>query len=358
MGQYKYLKDRQYYIDLFDRFTVEKCRRMEKNSDEKIGSSDKKAKIKREWEKVCTKVILSFVTGEEYARKEKTINAWMERDVKKDEFLDKTELSINPYCLNCKSSLAFESKNLFGHDDKHVLFFYGCTKCNKARGFFENGEEYIPEKPQCSKCGTKLTEKVQKENKKLTIFRHCGKCGLDDDFIFEDEKEEKSDPNFIKDRKRFCLSKEEGQKYLDSKQSLEYFQKFTEEQKGREKDKPLYDQIEKMEKLTVVQLKQLLQLRLKKAGYISLAFSEPKIDRHVIIDFKVEDNKEGRAKYDSIQELKRLLRNIFDNTNWNLMTNGPDYRLGVLFGQLKGLESEEDLLYKIRKRKPLSNLSD
>lgn len=353
MGQYKYLKDRQHYIDLFDRFTVEKCRRMEKNSDKKIDLSDKKAKVKKEWEKVCTKVILCFVTGEEYTRKEKTIDEWMERDAKKDEFLDKTELSINPYCLNCKSPLVLESKNLFGHDDEHVLFFYGCTKCNKARGFFENGEEYIPEKTKCPKCGTELTEKVQKESKKLTIFRHCDKCGLDDDFVYEDEKKENPDPDFIKDRKRFCLSREEGQKYLDSKQSLEYFQKFTEEQKGREKDKPLYDQVEKLDKLTVVQLKQLLQPELEKAGYTSLAFSEPKIDRHVIIDFKVEDSKEGRVKYDSIQALKRVVRSILDNTNWNLMTNGPDYRLGVLSGQLKGLESESDLLDKIKNRKPL-----
>jgi predicted nucleic acid-binding Zn-ribbon protein len=228
---------------------------------------------------------------------------------------------------------------------------YRCSNCRKARAFFENEEEYIPEKPKCPKCGTIFAEKTRKKAKELTIIRHCNNCGLDDNFVYEDEEKEKPDPNFDKDRKRFCLSEEEGQKYLYSKQSLKYFQKFTEEQKEREKDKPFYDQVEKMEKLTVAQLKQLLQPKLAAQGYTSLVFSEPKIDRHFIIDFKVEDNKEGRAKYDSIQALKRLLQNTLYNTNWNLMTNGPDYRLGVLSGQLKGLESEEDLLHKVKNRK-------
>jgi hypothetical protein len=124
-----------------------------------------------------------------------------------------------------------------------------------------------------------------------------------------------------------------------------------EEDKKKEAQKPLYDQLEAIEKLTVVQLKQLLQSKLEKDGYTSLVFSEPKIDRHVIIDFSLEDSKDGRVKYDSEHQLKKLIEKTLYNANWNLMTNSPSYRMGVLTGQLKGLEAEEDLLSKIKRRK-------
>lgn len=325
---------------------------MEKSSDKRIDPSDKRAKVKNEWEKVCTKVILCFITGEEYERKEKTVDEWMDRDARKDELFEQTNLSINPYCLNCKSALVFEHKTFFGHDDQHILFMYGCNHCQKARAFFEDGQEHIPENPKCPKCGALITERVQKGIKKLTIFRYCKACGFDDNYIFYDEeKVEEPDTNFDKDRKRFCLTKEEGENYLRSKRGIESLNALMAEQKERDKDKPFYDQIDKMERLTVIQLKQFLLPKLEVAGFSALIFSKPKIERHVIINFTVEDSKDNREKYDSIQGLRRLMNKLLYNTNWNLMTNGPDYRLGVLSGQLKGLESEEDLLLKVKKRK-------
>lgn len=345
-----YLKDRHYYIDLFDKITVEKCRRMEKSFNPKRSSSDPKDKVRYQWEKVCAGVMMSFVTGEQYARKEQAITEWMKRDEQRDEFLNNTELSIEPGCLNCGKQLDFEDKHLYGSDDDRVWFFFSCPNCKKKRAFFDDGEEFIPKKPKCGKCGVLLKESVRREGKKLTIIRHCGSCGFDDDFVYDDE-EEKLDPNFEKDRARFCLSEEEGKKYLDFRFKLEGLKPLLDEIENREKNKSLYDQVEKIEKLTVTQLRNFLVPELKKAGYSSLFFAEPKIEKNVILNFKVEDIKNGRVEYDSKNILKKLLNKVLSNTNWNLMTNGPDYRLGVLNGQLKGLESEEDLLNKVRKRK-------
>lgn len=345
-----YLKDRQYYVDLFDRITVEKCRRMEKSFNPKRSSSDPKDKVRYQWEKVCADVMMSFVTGEQYARKEQAINEWMKRDEQRDQFLENTELALEPSCLRCGDQLDFRDKHLYGTDNDRVLFFFECSKCKKKRAFFDDGEEFIPKKPKCEKCGVLLKESTKHEGKKLTIIRHCDSCGFDDDFVYDGEKE-KPDPNFAKDRARFCLSEEEGKKYLDFRFKLEGLKPLLDEIEDREKNKSLYDQVEKIKKLTVAQLRNILAPELKKAGYSSLFFSEPKIDRNVIIDFKVEDTKNGRVEYDSKNNLKKLLNKLLSNTNWNLMTNGPDYRMGILTGQLKGLESEEDLLNKVRKRK-------
>lgn len=353
----KYLKDKQYYIDLCDKLTIEGCRRIEQDAKDKKPTSDKEAVIKKEWAKVCIKVMLYCYTGEEYLKKEKTINEWMDRAARKDDFLEQTELSMDVCCQNCKMPMVFELKTLHCHDDEHVLFFFRCDKCRKDRAFLETGEEYIPEKSRCPKCGTEFNEKTIKEGKKLTITRHCDKCGLNDDFVYDNDAKEKLDPNYTKDRARFCLTKEEGQKYAEGKWGLESVSHIFEDQKKREAEKPAYDQLKTMQKLTVVQLKQLLQPKLAKAGYISLVFAEPKIERNVIIDFTAEDSKDDRTKYESIQDLKKLVKATLYNVNWNLMTDDPNYRMGVLSGRLKGLETEEDLLQKIRKRKPSHCLS-
>lgn len=337
----KYLKDKQYYIDLYDRITINHCRRLEKG-DAGESETDPELKLKKKWSKVVRDMIAYIASGEEYLQKEKTISEWMRRDEDKDDLFDRTELSLDVHCLECGDSMIFEFKSFHGHDDKHILFFYRCDKGHKGRAFLETGEEYIPEKPKCPKCGGAFTESSKREKAKLTVFRHCNSCGLDDDYVYDDNKvEEKPDPDYAKDRERFCLTKEEGQKYLQSKLQLANVSRLVEEDKKKQAQKPLYDQLAAIEKLTVVQLKQLLQSNLEKAGYASLVFSEPKIDRHVIIDFTLEDSKDGRAKYDSEHQLKKLIEKILHNVNWNLMTNSPSYRMGVLTGQLKGLEIEE-----------------
>jgi len=350
----KYLKDKQYYIDLYDRLTVDHCRRLEKG-DANESETDLELKIRKKWSKVIRDMITYIASGEEYLQKEKTIRKWMLRDEEKDNLFERTELSMDIYCLECGQPMIFELKSFHGHDDQHILFFYRCDKGHKGRAFLETGEEYIPDKPKCSKCGGIFRESSKRKKTKLTIFRHCISCGLDDNYVYDDKKvEEKPDPDYVRDRERFCLTKEKGQKYLQSKLQLENVSRFIEKNKKKEAQKPLYNQLGAIEKLTVVQLKQLLQPNLEKAGYTSLVFSEPKIDRHVIIDFSLEDSKNGRVKYDSKHQLKKLIEKILYNVNWNLMINSPSYRMGVLTGQLKGLEVEEDLLNKIKKRKSFS----
>jgi len=59
--------------------------------------------------------------------------------------------------------------------------------------------------------------------------------------------------------------------------------------------------------------------------------------------------KTKRQEYDSKNNLKKLIKKILEKTNWRLMSEGIDYRLGYLSGKLKGYENEEDLIKIVRK---------
>lgn len=104
----------------------------------------------------------------------------------------------------------------------------------------------------------------------------------------------------------------------------------------------------KIKKLTVAELQKLLAAPLKKEEYINLDFSKPEIERDIIINFTVQDNKTDRGEHDSRIQLQRLIKRILENTNWRLMSEGIMYRLGILSGRLRGYEDEEELLKLVK----------
>ena len=99
----------------------------------------------------------------------------------------------------------------------------------------------------------------------------------------------------------------------------------------------------KLKKLTVIELEKLLTPVLEKEGYIKLEFSQLDLQKDVIISFTIQDTKTGQHEYDSRMKLKKVIEKTLVNTNWRLMSEGIHYRLGILTGQLRGREREEDL---------------
>jgi len=55
--------------------------------------------------------------------------------------------------------------------------------------------------------------------------------------------------------------------------------------------------------------------------------------------------------YDSRRQLRKIIRKSLEGVNWNLMSDGISYRLGILSGSLKGFENEEDLVTLVKSRK-------
>jgi len=129
-------------------------------------------------------------------------------------------------------------------------------------------------------------------------------------------------------------------------EQLSRFVKSWEEKKRNEK---FYDKLAKIKKLTVADIQRLLMVAIKKEEYVNLEFFKPEIKRDIIIEFTVQDNKAGREEYNSKVQLQKLLNEILTDTNWRLMSEGINYRLGILSGRLRGYEDEKDLLKLVKK---------
>ena len=90
------------------------------------------------------------------------------------------------------------------------------------------------------------------------------------------------------------------------------------------------------------------------AGYIKLDFSKPEMGRTIIIDFTVQDaisNTGDTHEYDRRINLKRTIEKTLFDTNWKLIGDSIMYRLGILNGRLKGLETEEEIVEMVKARR-------
>ncbi len=126
-----------------------------------------------------------------------------------------------------------------------------------------------------------------------------------------------------------------------------------------ELDTPAHEKLLKIDRLSISDLEILLKKALTDSGFTRLTFDKPKLDRQVIVPFTLQETKSKRRNQNSIKDLYKLLKTRLENTNWRASKNNIGYRLGVLTGQLKGYEAEEDLLKLFEKKqtkKPKSKL--
>ncbi|MCP6718757.1 MAG: hypothetical protein KJI71_00815 [Patescibacteria group bacterium] len=352
---YKYLKPESHYSDLYDRFTVEECRRIEKS----LSKLEYKPKIKgnKKSKKKEIKVTINLapiplyaIKGERYFKKAETIKEWMERDRGRDEKLENTPPPQNISCPSCDSEMEVTMKDLrieLDESKNRVLFSFECPSCKKRKGIYENGEGWKPAPVMCPKCNNEVERDHKRKGNKITTIYKCSECGHKEKEVWDlDKKEpkEKLDPDFEKDRKRFCLSEKEGQEYVASKVKLEHISKMLDEWKEKQKNKELYDKVKKIKKLNIAGLKKLLTPTLDKGNYIKLEFSKPEIKKDIAIEFTVQDDKADRGKHDSRIQLQRIIKKNIENTNWRLMSEGVNYRLGILSGRLRGYDNKEDLI--------------
>jgi hypothetical protein len=193
---------------------------------------------------------------------------------------------------------------------------------------------------------------AKRKGNKLTSTDTCPKCGhQESDTIDLSEKAEKPDPKFEDDRKRFCMSDEDGQKYVEWRRNLEELTKLMKKGEERDKKKKVYDAVAKLKKLTVPKVEELLSKAVAKQGYQKFTLGEPYMGTEVTVDFSVQDGKGTREEYDSRKDLKRLIQDALFDTNWKLMSDRITYRLGVLKGRLRAIENEEDLVKMVETRK-------
>ena len=243
-----YLKDYQEYADQYDEITVAHCRRMEIPRKTKTEAELPEGVTKEQAQKMDKFVrdwFMRFETGERYLNKSKTIKEWMDRDRKRDELLETAVAPENIRCLTCRNRVEPNHKHLeIGIDDKEedrVLFMYDCpNQCLPHRAFYSDGKEYRVKPNLCPKCSAPFDSKVEKRDNKLITTNTCPECRhVEVDEMDFSKPEEKVDEHFARDRDRFCLTDEEGQKYQDEKWRMERLaelgKEFEEKEKARAK---------------------------------------------------------------------------------------------------------------------------
>lgn len=360
--EYRYLKERSHYEDLYDRLTVEEGRRMEKiwNEPEIIGT-------KKNMHVTCevqtrhsglVNLYMYFWKGDRYKNRSATTEEWIQRDRERDAHYDSTNMTR--CCRNCSEDMKLLDKILhIAFEEKkkdYVEFIFRCDGCDYGMRVTEFGEEKIITPKRCPECNAKVKCTVQ-ETKKETIFQDtCIQCSWIDPkpLTFKnDTPKEKIDRNFEQDRAKFCLNHEEGMEYLDSLRRIDELKELMEGYKSDPKNQegtPEYI-VEQLERPTVAQLQKKLTKALKKVGFDKLKFSDAdEVRAEVIVEFRIQDSDEKRDASLSKRDFKKTVEEALLYTNWRLAPTSLSYRMGMLKGRLRGTDLIPGLIELVKKR--------
>jgi len=355
LGCMKYLRDEASYSKRYDQMTVDDCLRDEEYFYKKIQAEKNEEKK----DILCRVYHLTkyFMTGERYLEKEQTIAKWMQKDRERDEKYQKTPMPNNIICDRCYQHMEFRIKDLdICSKNERLRFYFYCQKCRVGKKISEHGRVLEEILYQCPKCSKRLETKTKKTKIKIISTDICNNCDYTSEYVLDltDKKtkeEKEKEERFLKNRDRFCLSHEKGQQYINDKRNLERLSKMIERQNEENTTGTIYNKLKRLEKLNLAQLKVKLRKALQKEKYIGLEFKETGDDKEdLILTFSIQDDDENRKSGESEQLLKKMLRTLLLNTNWNLMTDYPHYRMGLLTGRLRGTETEEKLIKLIERR--------
>lgn len=345
-----YLKEHSYYSNLYDHGTVEQCRWwLAQKLEEKLA---KKLLETKGNESKYVINIMYIRKGERFRHKSETIHQWMERDRAKDEQLDRAIQPANVHCFQCGLTMECIDRDLQSdvEDKNHrVLFTFSCSNCEKGLAIWEGGEEWEPKPHLCTKCQSVTISTDKRKGNVITTKYTCPSCRhIESDKIDLDEKyvPPPPDPHFEEDRMKYCMSDKEGFEYVSWISNVTALMGKLEFEK---KNKALIDLKAKIKVLPIAELQNLLNLAIEKVGYKNLVLGKPEFLRGVTVEFAAQDTQVGRAEYDSIQGLKKLIEHALKETNWRLIGTQISYRLGFLTGRLKGVEGDDDLLELAKK---------
>ncbi|CAN5128890.1 hypothetical protein BH11PAT4_BH11PAT4_1100 [soil metagenome] len=298
--------------------------------------------------------------AERYRNRKDTIEEWFERDRAKQDRYDNTPEPAGVRCLECDGNMKSTMKHLEDYTNQplRLLFFFECAKCKKRRGIYENGEEKASKPDPCAKCGGTLNRKSEDKDDVLTITTTCSNCDFTetdvDDFKAwrkEREQREREDEELLeKYRGEYCFSEKEGKEHVELVEAMKFGNEVFEYEK-RLYDDPDREAVSQIRRLTAAELEKTLIKPLEDARFEKLMLDRPEITQHVIIPFTVQDADPSRKSDESTRALQSVIKKLLDDTNWRLMDH-PSYKMGYVWGRLKGYDQEEDLLKLTRKNDP------
>lgn len=363
MEAFKYLKDNQYYIDLYDKFTIERCRSGERMVNDTFKEMEKDVSVKEITDhhagwylhySIFYFQLVESVAVQRQERCQKAIDEWMNRDSKKDSRLESAQLTKPPYCRNCGKDTVLIHKDYMSREctdspesEDGILFMFECKYCNKRLAFWQDGTEWEGSKAYCEKCNTVMDSKDEKNDKMITTTYICPKCGYKYNVALDLSRtiteKDPVDPFYELDRKRFCLDEARVNKIKQKSLQLDRMKNLYIKQIDQSENSHIYDAVKEIEKLKIAQLTDVLRPVIDKESYKEFKLGEPQFEREVTITFSCLDSKSEREEYDSKKDLQKVIVKTLEDTNWRLMSDGVDYRLGYLNGRLRAYETEEDL---------------
>ena len=362
-----YLNPSQHYEDRYDLHTIELClKRIEllKTVVSKVNESEvidtlTDDEITNGINQLCNMQILSLKVAR-FEDRETTIAKWYEEDRVKQDMYDNTPEPKGILCDKCGKPMDCTMRDLqdFDNEELRILFFFTCKKCNCNEAVYENGEVWVHEKEKCRKCNTDIETNVKKEGDISTWTYACSSCDYKKvkvtnhkEWKVKQAKREKKDKSLLEQyRNEFCMSDEDGKSHLESFDELEFAQEVYKSELQKYKD-PAYEKSHNLKKLTINELESLLNSDLGKYGYQYLTFERPILDKYVDVPFSIQQKNTSQSSRESINELKKKLKESLIKTNWRLKDNNLSYRLGILTGLLRGYERDEDILKVLGKKK-------
>jgi len=375
MSDFKYLQDEQHYIDCYNLSTIKECLKViEMFQDiyqKSLTSEELKDMSKEDKYSDTTKLMywhLWFTQAQEYKNKKETVKKWMDEDKRKQDKQDNTPAPQSIKCPLCNAAMYFNtSKHLeysYNSPIMRMMFLFKCANCKKQQWVYDNAEIRVSEPDLCPKCNKELDVKGSRKGKVITTLYKCKHCNYSKKDILdlsthdeehkkwqdEQKKKEEEDKKLLeKYRAAFCLSDEEGEKYIFEIEAMEYAHQVGEEAKQKYNNSA-YQQVSTLRKLTIIELEKLLTEELERANYIKFSFAAPEIGQFIFAPFTAQDADTSRRQNISTSTFEKLIKSTIENTNWRLVDR-VSYRLGFLSGRLKGYEREDDLLKLYEKKK-------
>jgi len=349
---YQHLKERSHYEEMYDSFTVERCRWYEEPraiSEKERGAEKTLSVGEIQWcHDLATDLAIFQIAGDRYLQREETIARWMEKDRQRDDMLERARVPL-VHCPSCGNAMECMYKDLcsdIDRDREWVEFFLCCKPCKQAKDVYENGTEVVRKPLLCEKCNHEVETSTKKKDGKRYYVRTCTHCGHTEEHlsILDEKKKELTQEEIERygyDKKRFCLNDEQGHRYKAWKDSVKRLEG---EKKEQEANVEFYDKLADVKKLNIAGLEKLLKPALKKAGYSDLHIAMPTpTDRQIILKFSVRDTEEKREEHDSRKTLEKTIEGILEDKNWALTSEGVNYRLGLLDGRIRGYETQPEL---------------
>jgi hypothetical protein len=360
---FKYLEEESGYNDRYDLWTIESCLesierwsklREKKFNDEKIDNLIEEERSRAFTWAAC--IELHSIKEQRFEGKASTVQKWIETDRRRGEKLENIQEPESSSCPRCSQRMkSILRQFLVISEPLRVIFMFECLSCGKRESIWEDGQLYIPDPDHCPKCDKEIEILYSEQGRIVTWTKNCTSCGFEEIEINDlDKKEAERAEKELRDRDllnkhrtEFCLSEKQSQEYLEGIRWLEIVTDSLEKMKQKQVD-PVYQEVTKLKKIKIVGLEQLLSQELEKKKYIRLIFEKPDVSKHIIIAFNTQDADPLRKEYDSIHKLQRLIKKTLEGTNWRLMSGGMCYKLGYLWGRLKGHDQEDDLVQMIK----------